>query len=205
MSALKAIIFDIDGTLVESMAVDTELYFAAIRAVLGPVRVRDDLHSYEHVTDNGILLQLVEDNGVPLDDAAAAAIQARFVNSLEAHIRSSGPFPTIDGAIPFFEKTRNAADTRVAIATGGWRKSALLKLDSAGFDIDGVPLVTSDDFPSRVDIMRCALASMGSDFDSVTYFGDAVWDQRACHELGWNFVAVGPGLGGIHSFAGVEL
>lgn len=202
---MKAFIFDIDGTLVESMAVDTELYFSAIRAVLGPVRIRGDLHSYKHVTDNGILLQLVEDNGVPFDDAAAAAIQARFVDSLEAHIRSSGPFPKIDGAIQFFDKSRDADDTRVAIATGGWRKSAQLKLESAGFDIDGVPLVTSDDSPSRVDIMRCALASIGSDFESVTYFGDAVWDQRACHELGWNFVAVGPGLGGITSFADLEL
>lgn len=201
---MKAIIFDIDGTLVESMAVDTELYFAAIRSVLGPVRVRDDLHSYDYVTDNGILLQLLEDNGVPFDQAAAAAIQARFVDSLEVYIRSSGPFPAIDGAIPFFEKTRNANDTRIAIATGGWRKSALLKLNGAGFDIDGVPLVTSDDFPSRIDIMRTALASIGDNFESVTYFGDAEWDRSACRTLSWNFVAVGPGLGGISSFADLE-
>lgn len=204
LSILKAIIFDIDGTLIESMAVDTRLYFAAIRSVLGPVRVRDNLRSYEHVTDNGILLQLFEDNGVPFDDAAAAAIQARFVSSLETHIRSSGPFTTIDGAIQFFEKTRHADDTRVAIATGGWRKSALLKLDSAGFDIGGVPLATSDDFPSRVDIMRSALASIGDDIESITYFGDAEWDRRACRTLGWDFVAVGPGLGGITSFADLE-
>lgn len=202
---MKAIIFDIDGTLVESMAIDTELYFEAIRAVLGPVRVREDLRSYRHVTDSGILRQVVEDNRAPFDDAAAAAIQARFVESLEAHIRSCGPFPTIDGAIPFFEKIRSAADQRVAIATGGWRQSALLKLDSAGFDIDGVPLASSDDFPSRVDIMRYALARIGSDVESVTYFGDAEWDRRASDALGWNFVAVGPDLGGITSYAGVEL
>lgn len=96
-------------------------------------------------------------------------------------------------------------DTRVAIATGCWRQSALLKLESAGFDIDGVPLVTSDEFPARIDIMRGALQSTGSDCAPVTYFGDAEWDRRACLELGWNFVAVGPALGGITSYTGFEV
>ena len=109
--AVKAIILDIDGTLIESMAVDTELYFASIAEVLGPVRTRDKLSDYDHVTDSGILAQLLDDNG--------------YVH---------------DGEV-----------------------------------------------------------------DSVRYFGDAVWDERACRRLDWNFVAVGPGLGGIESYKEVEL
>jgi hypothetical protein len=27
-----------------------------------------------------------------------------------------------------------------------------------------------------------------------TYFGDGAWDQRACMELGWGFVAIGGAL-----------
>lgn len=201
---MKAIIFDIDGTLIESMAIDTQLYFSAIRTVLGPVRVRADLRDYEHVTDSGILAELLGDNGIPFDDAALAAIRMTFVDSLRAHVESSGPFTALDGAVRFFERSRDAVDRRVAIATGGWRRSALLKLESAGFDIDGVPLVTSDDSPCRAEIMRTALARIGGDVDSVTYFGDAEWDRRACRTLGWDFVAVGPLLSGILSFAGIE-
>lgn len=202
---MKAIIFDIDGTLLESMAIDTELYFAAIRDVLGVVEVRPDLHDYEHVTDAGILQQLLEDNGLSSRHDLATDFQRTFLQYLKAHVSGPSAFPTIDGSIDFFDAMRRADDTRVAIATGCWRESALLKLDSAGFDIDGVPLATCDDSPSRVDIMRTALARLGGTFDSITYFGDAEWDRRACRTLDWNFVAVGPGLGGIKSYAGLIL
>ena len=52
--------------------------------------------------------------------------------------------------------------------------------------------------------MRTALGSIDSHVDSVTYYGDGEWDKRACEVLGWNFVAVGPDLGGLESFAGVD-
>lgn len=202
---MKAIILDIDGTLIQSMSVDTELYFSSIREVLGVVNVRDKLDDYDHVTDSGILAQLLEDNGYSSDDEVVAAVQAAFVEGLRRHIKSAGPFPTIDGAVQFVDHIRERNDRRVAIATGGWRKSAVLKLESAGFSIDDIPLVSSDDSPSRVEIMRLALAMIGDDFESVTYFGDAAWDQRACQTLGWRFVAVGPDLDGIESYVGIDL
>lgn len=205
MAARQAILFDIDGTLVESMAVDTELYFSSVTEVLGPVRIRDRLSDYNHVTDSGILAQLLDDNGRARDDAVAAAVKSVFVDKIARHIETKGPFATIDGAIEFVAGIRASGDKGVAIATGGWRESALLKLASAGFDIDGIPLVSGDDSPSRIEIMRAALARMGDDFESVTYFGDAEWDARACQALGWNFVAVGPGLGGIETYDGVNL
>ena len=201
---MKAILFDIDGTLIESMTVDTELYLASIGEVLGSVRFRGALSDYEHVTDNGILAQVLDDNGYPFDEQTAAAIKAIFVDKIERHIETEGPFSTIHGAIEFFERTRASDGRRVAIATGGWRESARLKLESAGFDIDGIPLVTSDDAWTRIEIMETALGRLGGAFESVTYFGDAEWDRQACQSLGWNFIAVGPGLGGIDSYVGID-
>ena len=201
---MKAIIFDIDGTLLESMSVDTELYFSAVTEVLGAVRIRE-LSDYEHVTDSGILAQVLEDNGHAYDPSVADSIKSVFVEGIRSHIEEVGCFPAIDGAVQFFEYVRSVSDVRVAIATGGWRESALLKLNSAGFNIDGVPLATGNDAHSRVEIMQLALRQAGDEVASVTYFGDAPWDQRACRELGWDLVAVGPGLGGIRSYSGVKL
>ena len=203
--AVKAIILDIDGTLIESMAVDTELYFASIAEVLGPVRTRDKLSDYDHVTDSGILAQLLEDNEYVYDAEVIEAVRSIFVRKIARHIETEGPFTTIDGAVEFVDRVRQSDSNNVAIATGGWRKSALLKLQSAGFDINGIPLLTGDDSPSRIEIMRSALAKIGDDVESVTYFGDAEWDERACRSLGWTFVAVGPGLGGIESYKEVEV
>ncbi len=202
---MKAIVFDVDGTLIESMSVDSELYFSSINTVLGPVNIREDLSDYDNVTDSGILAQLIDDNGFSSEDEVAESIQAIFVESLRKHIQTVGPFPAIEGAIQMVDKVRHSANTRIAIATGGWRRSALLKLESTGFNIDGIPVATCDNSPSRIEIMRTALSKIGNDFESVTYFGDAEWDRQACQSLGWNFVAVGPDLGGIESYENIDL
>lgn len=201
---MKTIILDIDGTLVDSMGVDPKLYFSSIEQVLGSVSLRD-LNDYDHVTDSGILGQILEDNGFSDVGELTASVKAVFMEGLNSHIKEIGSFPVIDGAVQFVERIRASTDTRIAIATGCWRESALLKLRTAGFNIEGVPVATSDDWPSRVEIMRSALQMAGSDAGAVTYFGDAEWDQRACHDLGWSFVAVGPRLGGIKSFSSIEV
>ena len=170
---------------------------------MGSVKIRN-LTDYEHVTDTGILQQILDDNGYSGGSDVTGPIKSIFIEGLRNHIEDVGSFPIIDGAVQFLEESRKSDDTRIGIATGGWRESALLKLQSAGFNIDGVPLVTSDDSPSRTEIMRLALKKTGGFAGPVTYFGDAEWDERACQELGWNFVAVGRGLNGIESYTDIE-
>ena len=88
----------------------------------------------------------------------------------------------------------------VAMATGGWRESAELKLRTAGFEWANIPLATANDHHERTAIMELALAQLGTGFESVSYYGDGPWDQQACDALGWQFVAVGPDLGGLESY-----
>ena len=68
----------------------------------------------------------------------------------------------------------------------------MLKLQSAGIDVYGIPIASSNDHYSRTEIMKLAKdkANISSNH-SITYFGDAAWDQMACNELGYNFVLVG--------------
>ena len=184
------------------MAIDSKLYFSSVTTVLGSVDFREKLSDYDNVTDSGIISQLADDNGLHLKPTAIQSIQTLFVGGLVEHIQATGPFPAIHGATQTIDRLGRSTDYCVAIATGGWRKSALLKLESSGFDLDGIPLVSCDESPSRTEIMSIALARLGSDFESVTYFGDADWDRRACQALGWDFVPVGPDLGGIESYDG---
>ena len=202
---MKAIIFDIDGTLLHSAAIDDALYREAVQIVLGDVLLRPTLHDYPVVTDAGILQQIFSDNEVAHEDSLLEKIRSTFVDLLRQHVSESGPFAEIPGARDFLRNLRESPLHAVAMATGGWRQSAEFKLSSAGFDLAGIPLATSDDHHERTTIMEIALDGLGAQFDSVTYYGDGPWDRQACAELGWEFVAVGGVLGGLEDFRGVRL
>lgn len=201
---MKTIILDIDGTLINSVSKDAELYFWSVRQVIGDVVLRDP-GDYEHVTDAGILAEILQDNGYADESSVHEQVKSTFLDALRTHIEDNGPFAEIDDAARFVARIRARNDYRLAIATGGWRASALLKLESAGFDAESIPMTTSDDSPSRTRIMDLALRAAGGAFGSVTYYGDGEWDRRACSDLGWKFVAVGERLGGITSYRNIVL
>lgn len=193
-----AVIFDIDDTLLHSMEADDRIYRQAIRDVVGHVEFRATLAEYDHVSDTGILRQVLSDNKIA--DGVFEEIRERFLNSLEAHVATVGAFQQVDGAGEMLRRLRASNKHSVALATGCWRRSAVLKLRTAGLLFDDLPLATADDAMERIAIMQHALDSLAGPVGSVTYFGDGIWDQRACSELGWQFRPVGPTLNGIESY-----
>ena len=197
---MQAVIFDVDGTLLDSTSQDEALYKLAVEDVLGPVRFRPGLHDYDHVTDSGILLQTLADNDITPNDVLIHEVKAAFFQRLREHIAAQGAFREIPGAMALLDRLRDSANHGVAIATGGWAGSAQIKLETAGFDTDRVPLASSDDAIDRTDIMRFALDALGAPCKGVIYFGDGPWDQDACQRLGWVFRPVGPALNGLLSF-----
>ncbi len=202
---MHGIIFDIDGTLLESAEVDDRLYREAVRSILGPVRFRTSLHDYDPVTDSGILAQVLADNSMLPEPDPTDRIRSRFVAALRQHVADHGPFREVPGAGRLVSALRASERHAVAIATGGWAESAIYKLESAGLDIAGIPLATSNDAFDRVEIMRIAAARLNAELESVTYFGDGPWDRSASERLGWNFVPVGTALGGLETFDGVRI
>lgn len=197
---MKAIILDIDGTLIDSSSVDNRLYMSAIGKVLGRIRLREDWTSYRNVTDSGLLEEIASDNGIALDAETLSEIQQLFFNKLERQLEQHGPFPEIPGAHAFVERLRTAPNYLVAYATGAWRRSATMKLAASGFPLGDVPLASSDDFPDRRSIMLHACEQLPLAADEITYYGDGLWDQKAAAGLGWRFIAVGARLGGLERY-----
>lgn len=195
-----AVILDIDGTLLESNRVDGELFVEAIERVLGPVRFRETWEAYGNVSDSGILAEVLRDNGLQDDGTLSRAVKQCFLESLDKHIRAQGPFEEIRGARNFVACLEAAPDCAWAYATGSWAASAELKLRSAGFPFDGVPLASSDDARERCRIMEIALQRLGGTFEDAVYFGDGQWDRKAAGSLGWRFVPVGTALSGLMDF-----
>jgi len=82
------LIFDIDGTLVASYSFDSELYLAAVKQVLGDIKVCTDWHQYHYVTDAGILDQLCASNNITDTTAAKVDVRQVFGNKVYAYLQT---------------------------------------------------------------------------------------------------------------------
>jgi beta-phosphoglucomutase-like phosphatase (HAD superfamily) len=197
---VHAAIFDIDGTLLDSYGIDHSMYADAVRLALGTVHIRDAWKKYLRVTDTGVLADICSDNALVYDGTVSSAVMNVYMNSLRSHMDTHGPYREIPGALLYLNSLLERSDVSVAYATGGWRATAEHKLMSAGFPLQGIPLASADDYQDRPLIMQHALGQLQGPFTSITYFGDGVWDKAAAAQLGWEFVAVGPKLGGLSDF-----
>jgi phosphoglycolate phosphatase-like HAD superfamily hydrolase len=186
------IIFDIDGTLVDTAAFEDRLYRTALRETLGDVRIRADWGDYEHVTDRGILRDVCQDNRLDQADIEQR-VRTRFGELVSKHLRGTNTCHGIAGALAFWRALRADPAFEIGIATGGWGHTARMKLNAAGFDCDGIPMATSDDSHERTAIMKHCRAMLDPSISTV-YVGDGEWDLVAAERLGWRFIGVGERL-----------
>jgi phosphoglycolate phosphatase-like HAD superfamily hydrolase len=190
------VMFDIDGTLVDSMRVDSHLYARAVRETLGgDTHIDETWRPYAHVTDSGILDEILTQHRFPEPlDPLRAEVKRRFVELVRSHLDAGASvLHEIRGATALLQELRGRADVRVAIATGGWAETALMKLAAIGVSVEGIGFASSSDAHARTKIMELAArrALRGAVPATRTYLGDGVWDQRASAELGYRFIAIG--------------
>ena len=190
-----ATIFDIDGTLVESYNFDGECYITAVKEVLGDVHIYDDWSDYKKVTDLGILLQIMEENGIR-DLKCVEKVRDRFGELTQLYLKNGGKCYPKKGAIDLIESLLSDDRFRIGFATGGWGHTAKMKLQYAGFNLGGIDIFSSDDGDDRVEIMRKCLQRLGDSFDRIVYIGDAEWDLQDSKDLNWDFIGVGARLKG---------
>lgn len=191
---MHLIIFDVDGTLTRTNIVDAACYERAISDCLG-FRIDTDWSSYRHATDAGILSELLERHGVPEKPSHVAAMRNRFLELLSAAVTADPDCcREVPGARAVINYLRERPHIQLAIATGAWADSALLKLRHADVPAEQLPFASSDDSPSRERILQIAFeraaARAGMKIDAVTYVGDALWDLSAARSLGFGFVGI---------------
>ena len=197
LAVLDLVIFDIDGTLVRSKAADGECYAEAWREEFGVEGVSAETGDFRHSTDSGIAREIFLDRlGREATDGDIARLRTRFTSLLrERAEQNPEEFLEVPGAREALRRLRDHGDWAVAVATGSWRASATLKLRRAGIDVEGVPLVTSDDILMREDILKRTIERARKlhgreGFRRTVYVADGAWDVRAAARLDLAFLGV---------------
>jgi len=189
--------FDLDGTLADTMQADEECFVQALSDVFGFKNVNTDWSAYRHATDSGILYELFESrlNRVP-NQTEILQFQNQFVELLKKSAQNSEGFELVAGVEIVLNELACRKNFGIALATGGWKISAEWKLKAAKLDFQFHATAFADDDISRESIMECAQQRAlkhyrQTGFDSVIYVGDGVWDVRASRNLGYRFVGIG--------------
>lgn len=215
---MPLIVFDIDGTLTDTSAVDDECFCHAVGAALGVPVTDTDWSRFEAVTDPGLVCAVAAEAGLaPPGAAELSLVRAGLIAACQERAwREPARFAAVAGAGAVLRGLAERAGCAVAIATGAWGGSASVKLATSGLlALDplcrGVPMASADDAPTRPEIVATAarramglgatpVGSIGEAvavcrsaaerFGGVVCVGDGVWDARAARRLGVGFVGV---------------
>ena len=190
------VVFDVDGTLSRTSEVDDDCWIEAARTILGVESMSTDWSDYSHSTDEAIASDLIRDHLEPsVREGMVHRVRDDFANRISRALDADpNLFRAVPGAEGIFELLAEAGWAS-AIATGGWRRTAEMKLRAAGVPFEGVPAAHADDAHPREEIVRIAgvraLQDPDDGFGRAVYVGDGVWDVRAASRLGIGFVGIG--------------
>jgi phosphoglycolate phosphatase-like HAD superfamily hydrolase len=191
MQKKNLIVFDIDGTLVDSV-VQHQQAFRDTLIELGVQEINKSFGSFKHHTDSFISKEIYESNtGEPFIESIFEAFEKGLTQKI-----SKEKFKEIRGAKRLIEELEANTDFGVCYATGSLRKPAVHKLISIGVSFDNQQLVTSDAIYDRETIVEQAIKDAKEfygvkSFDRIISVGDGLWDLSTAINLGLEFIGVG--------------
>ena len=189
---MTLILFDIDGTLTATNAVDAKCYASAFKKVFGFDLPSTDWDVYTHCTDRAIIHEAVEkQRGSHAAQAEIDSFEQQFVADLTVEFSvNPGGFAEIPGAKRILEAIARRNGFCAALATGGMRGSACYKLSRIGVDAAAMPAGFSNDALTREDIARHAIAQADGNANDIVYVGDGPWDARTSAAMGMRFIGI---------------
>jgi HAD superfamily hydrolase (TIGR01509 family) len=182
-----AFLFDLDGTLVDSVYNHVRAWHLALREEGIELSVWR-IHRKIGMSGGLFTHQLLRELGRPIDDAAIKRLRARHA---ELYVSLSGEILPLPGAVALLEKLTEL-ELPWAIATSGRMETAKENLKSLGVGEHAV-VVTRDQVKYAKpdpDLFVEAAQRLGATAQGSYVIGDSIWDMIAAARCG----ALGIGL-----------
>jgi len=196
---MKLLLFDLDGTLINTGGAGTRALDRAFRALYGCPCTFDGT-PLAGKTDRFIIRQVFENTlGRPAGDLDIDVASDKYLSYLGDEVSRSPGYCVLEGAREILRMLDGRGDVLLALGTGNLERGARIKLEPAGlncyFRIGGF----GSDAEDRRDVLRAAV-QRGERFANrqflpkdVIVIGDTVLDVWAGKALGAVTIAVGRG------------
>lgn len=192
---ITLVVFDIDGTLTNTKAIDDLCFINSVRDCwdcdLGVV----DWSTYVNVTDTGLAKDIFQYLfNEEISDTELLKLKDLFSKRIIASANENPhAFLEVKGATDFIKELEKQK-IKIAIATGGWKVTAEYKLKKINLELEEFPYATSDDHYSRREILIRSIEKAKEvyqmNFNQILYIGDGVWDYQASCELNIDFIGI---------------
>ena len=117
---MHLVMFDIDGTLTETMKVDEECFVRSFKDVFGFADIDTDWSHYPRTTDSGIFHDVFTARiGRSPTAQEVSQFRQHFIQLLAA-ASSQSPFAPVAGADRLLPRLTQGGSHRVSLATGAW-------------------------------------------------------------------------------------
>jgi len=180
---LKGVVFDIDGTMANTLPVCIEAYQMYLEKRLKrPVEV-EEITSHFGKSDEGILDALIQ-----AQDGQTDTYEEYFQLYETLHAACKEPFPGIREALELL-KRRNVP---MGVVTGKGARSAEITLRILGLQPYFQVVETgSATMPNKHEAIRTAARRMGVDPEHLIYVGDTPYDMEAAAAAGVHPIGAG--------------
>lgn len=192
--ALPLIIFDIDGTLTDSIKMHQDLYAGVLEKM--ELEKEQEFGTYKHHTDRYIFREIYHRNHNKYPSQETIIEFYSTACRDYAHWARENAILEIKGAAAFISEQLKANQIPYVFATGSISALALAKLSIFNLPAAELLLAASDDIDSREEIVMHALQKAQQfyeqdSFDDPIIIGDGLWDYLTAQNLGMRFMGIG--------------
>jgi HAD superfamily hydrolase (TIGR01549 family) len=181
-----AVIFDVDGVLLELTRAEEDAFFLPFEQRYGLKDFSRDWNSYAIRNDENIIMEILARHGLPENEHAE--VVADYLDILKLQL-DQGKIETlaVPGARDLLQKLRG--DLQLGIATANLLRAAELRLKRAGlWDQVSACAHGAEGGGHKREILARAVAATGLPKNRIVYIGDNLNDVEAGLENGVHFI-----------------